>query len=91
MDELVELGTEGVVKAVTLVDYPFIDPDIGTRRPVPYIYGYIPLDGADNLFSHIIQTKPGRSVKVGERVRAVFATVKKGMIQDITHFEPISS
>jgi uncharacterized OB-fold protein len=27
MDELVELGKEGVVEAVTLVNYPFIGPD----------------------------------------------------------------
>ena len=28
MNEIVELGQEGVVEAVTLVNYPFIDPDI---------------------------------------------------------------
>ena len=48
MHEIVELGHEGVVHAVTLVNYPFIDPDTGKRRPVPYVYGYILLDGADN-------------------------------------------
>jgi uncharacterized OB-fold protein len=89
MDELVELGKEGVVEAVTLVNYPFIDPDTGDRRPVPYIYGYIRLDGADNLFSHIIKTPPGVSVQVGNRVRAVFSREKKGRIQDIAFFEPL--
>ncbi len=89
MDELVELGNEGSVDAVTLVNYPFIDPDTGNRRPVPYIYGYIKLDGADNLFSHIIQAPPGVTIKVGDRVRAVFAKEKKGRIQDISYFEPI--
>jgi hypothetical protein len=89
MDELVELGREGYVEAVTLVNYPFIDPDTGDRRPVPYIYGYIKLDGADNLFSHIIRTKPGATINVGDRVRAIFAKDKKGRIQDITFFEPI--
>ena len=91
MDELVELGNEGVVKAITLVNYPFIDPDTGDRRPVPYFYGYIQLDGADNLFSHIIQTKTGKPVKVGVRVRAVFALVKTGKVQDISYFEPVTS
>jgi uncharacterized OB-fold protein len=89
MDELVELGKEGVIQAVTLVNYPFIDPDTGDRRPVPYIYGYIKLDGADNLFSHIVKTPPGVSAQVGDRVRAVFSPEKKGRIQDIAFFEPL--
>ncbi len=91
MHEIVELGNEGVVNAVTLVNYPFIDPDTGKRRPVPYVYGYILLDGADNLFSHIVRTKGRESVKVGERVRAVFASEKKGRVQDIAYFEPVKS
>lgn len=89
MDELVELGNEGIVEAVTVVNFPFIDPDTGERRPVPYIYGYIKLDRADNLFSHIVRTRPGVSVKVGDRVKAIFAKEKKGRIQDISHFEPV--
>ncbi|MBU2552670.1 MAG: Zn-ribbon domain-containing OB-fold protein [Proteobacteria bacterium] len=88
IDELVELGSEGVIEAVTLVNYGFIDPDTGRQRPIPYYYGYIKLDGADNLFSHIIQTPPGQEVKVGDRVRAVFAEKKRGHILDISHFEP---
>jgi len=91
MDELVELGKEGIVRAVTLVNYPFIDPDTGKNRPVPYFYGYIQLDRADNLFSHIIQASSGRAVKVGERVRAVFSSEKKGRIQDIAYFEPVGN
>jgi uncharacterized OB-fold protein len=90
MDELVQLGNAGTVKAVTLVNYPFIDPDTGQRRPVPYVYGYIQLDGADNLFSHIVKSPHGEMVKVGDRVRVVFAAVKHGNIQDISHFEPVA-
>jgi uncharacterized protein len=89
MHELVELGSGGVVEAVTVVNYPFIDPDTGERRPVPYIYGYIRLDGADNLFSHVIKTRDGASVQVGQRVAAVFAKEKHGRIQDIEYFEPV--
>ena len=89
MEELVELGSEGTVSALTLVNYPFIDPDTGQRRPIPYVYGYIQLDGADNLFSHIIQTAEHGTVKVGDRVRAVFAPIKQGRIQDIAFFEPL--
>jgi uncharacterized OB-fold protein len=91
MHEIVELGNEGVVSAVTLVNYPFIDPDTGNRRPVPYIYGYIRLDGADNLFSHVIRPRGEASVKVGDRVRAVFASEKTGRVQDIAYFEPVDT
>ena len=89
MDQLVELGKEGVIEALTLVNYPFIDPDTGVRRPIPYFYGYVKLDGADNLFSHIVKAESGLTIKVGDRVRAVFSSVKRGRIQDISHFEPI--
>jgi uncharacterized OB-fold protein len=89
IDELVELGSQGIVQAVTLVNYPFIDPDTGTQRPTPYNYGYIQLDGSDNLFSHIIKTPPGITVKVGDRVRAIFEPIKRGRIQDIAYFEPV--
>lgn len=89
MDEIVELGKEGIIQAVTLVNYPFIDPDTGDRRPVPYFYGYIQLDGADNLFSHIIKAPRGEALNMGDRVRAVFSEKKKGRIQDISHFEPM--
>ena len=89
MDELVELGSEGVVEAFTLVNYPFIDPDTGENRPIPYIYGYIKLDGADNLLSHMIKSLPEAPVKVGDRVRAIFTEQKQGRIQDIEYFEPL--
>ena len=91
MHEIVELGNEGVVSAVTLVNYPFIDPDTGKRRPVPYVYGYIQLDGADNLFSHIIRSRFGEPIKVGARVKAVFAEEKRGSIGDIEYFEPVET
>lgn len=90
MDEIVELGREGIVEAVTLVNYPFIDPDTGEKRPIPYIYGYIRLDRADSLFSHMIKSQDDTPVKVGDRVRAVFRAEKQGTIQDIFYFEPIT-
>ncbi len=91
MNELVDLGSEGVVQAVTTVNYPFIDPDTGDKRPVPYVYGYIQLDGADNLFSHIIRSRFGEPIKVGARVKAVFAQEKRGRIEDIEYFEPVET
>ncbi len=100
MDELVYLPPIGTIVACTIVNYPFIDPATGMERPVPYTYGYIQLDGADNIFSHIINSRAGTGtisetgadkIKVGMRVRAVFKNLNEmeGNIQDIQYFELI--
>ena len=91
MDELVELGKEGVIQAVTLVNYPFIDPATGVQRPIPYTYGYINLDGSDNIFSHIINETDVSKIKVGMKVRAVFKEPAdmEGNIRDIRYFESV--
>ena len=101
MDELVYLPPTGTIIAFTIVNYPFIDPATGIERPVPYTYGYIQLDGADNIFSHIIRVPPAAGasdadsesgaagIKVGKRVRASFKHPDdmEGNIQDVQFFE----
>jgi len=89
--ELVPLTDTGVITAFSTVNYPFIDPNTGKERPIPYTYGYIRLDGADSIFSHIINETDVSKIKVGMRVRAVFKDKKdmQGNIQDILHFEII--
>jgi len=71
------------------VNYPFIDPNTGKQRPIPYTYGYIRLDGADNIFSHIINEMDLNKIKVGMKVRAVFKDREdmKGNTEDIKYFE----
>lgn len=89
MDELVPLSDEGTLTAFSVVNYPFIDPATGVQRPVPYTYGYIRMDGADNIFSHIINETDVSNLKVGMKVRAVFRDTgaMEGNIQDIRYFE----
>ncbi len=91
MDELVPLSDTGTIAAYSIVNYPFIDPATGVQRPIPYTYGYIQLDGADNIFSHIINETDVDRIKVGMRVRAVFkpAEEMEGNIQDVRYFEII--
>ncbi|HPL64083.1 MAG TPA: Zn-ribbon domain-containing OB-fold protein [Syntrophales bacterium] len=91
LTELVPLSDTGVLTAFSVVNYPFIDPNTGSRRPIPYTYGYIQLDGADNIFSHIINETDLSRIKVGMKVRAVFKdrTEMKGNIEDIKYFELI--
>ena len=87
-DELVPLSDEGTITAFSVVNYPFLDPATGVQRPIPYTYGYIRMDGADSIFSHIIDEVNVDRIKVGMRVRAVFRKPEEmqGNIQDITHF-----
>ena len=91
MDELVPLSDTGTLRAFSVVNYPFIDPNTGGQRPVPYTYGYIQLDGADNIFSHIINETDVSKIEVGMRLKAVFkpASEMQGHITDIIHFDII--
>ncbi|MDO9228561.1 MAG: Zn-ribbon domain-containing OB-fold protein [Syntrophales bacterium] len=89
LTELVTLSDTGVITAFSVVNYPFIDPNTGSQRPIPYTYGYIKLDGADNIFSNIINETDLSKIKVGMKVRAVFkdAAEMEGNIQDIKYFD----
>ncbi|HAR97445.1 MAG TPA: hypothetical protein DCS11_00785 [Syntrophus sp. (in: bacteria)] len=92
LTELVALSDTGVITAFSVVNYPFIDPNTGAQRPIPYTYGYIKLDGADNIFSHIINETDLSKIKVGMKVRAIFKDTAEmqGNIQDIKYFDIVA-
>ncbi len=75
--EWVELGTEGVVTAHTIVRYS------GPMAPAepPFAYALIRLDGADVDLLHIIRMDLDR-LKKGVRVRARFSKERSGHILD---------
>ncbi|NVM24483.1 MAG: Zn-ribbon domain-containing OB-fold protein [Desulfobacterales bacterium] len=87
--DIVELSDTGTIMAFSVVNYPFIDPATGLKRPIPYTYGYINIDGSDNIFSHVINGTDETKIKVGMKVRAVFREKMEGNIQDIKYFEII--
>jgi len=89
MTELVTLSDTGVLKAFTVVNYPFLDPNSGKNRPIPYTYGYIQLDGADSIFSHIVNEIDTSKMRVGMKVKAVFRNNAdmKGNVEDIKYFD----
>lgn len=91
LDELVTLPNRGTITAFSVVNYPFLDPDTGKQRPIPYTYGYIRIDGADSIFSHIINETDVNKIKVGMKVEAIFREKDEmqGNIQDIKYFEII--
>jgi uncharacterized protein len=89
LTEIVSLPATGVITAFSVVNYPFIDPATGVQRPIPYTYGYIKIDGADNIFSNIISETDLSKIKVGMKVRAVFREKgeMEGNINDIKYFK----
>ncbi len=86
MNEFVEVGPGGTIGTFTILRYEFIDPETGERKPVPYGYGFIKLDGADTLFQHYIDITNESGLQIGARVEAVFVDEPKGVIRDIQHF-----
>jgi len=89
LDELVPLPNRGALTAFSVVNYPFLDPDTGEQRPIPYTYGYIRIEGADAIFSHIINETDVSKIQVGMKLKAVFRKPEemKGNIQDIRYFD----
>jgi len=90
MQEMVEVGPGGILEAYSVVNYEFIDPNTGKTRPIPYIYAYIKLDGADNTFCHIVECSDVSLLTVGARVTAIFSDNRSGYPWDIKHFKVMS-
>ncbi len=82
----VELSNEGVIKNYTVVNYN----DKHLPRKAPYVLALIQVDGADTPFAHIVEGQQDISeVKIGMKVKAVFAKKTTNTIRDIDHFEPV--
>ncbi len=90
-DKVVELSTIGTLAGYSVVNYPFIDPETGQKRPVPYTYAYIKLDGCDSYLSHLVAETDPKRLSPGMRVEAVFRPdgERVGKLQDILHFKII--
>lgn len=86
MTEWVKVADEGKLYSYTILRFVFLDPETGKQRPVPYVYAFITLDGADTALQHFVEITDESKVKVGARVKAVFENKRSGKITDIKHF-----
>jgi uncharacterized OB-fold protein len=59
-------------------------------RTAPFILAMIKLEGADTPMVHIVEGIKPEEVKIGLKVKPVFARETTHTILDIDHFEPIS-
>lgn len=81
----VELGNEGEITNYTVVNY--CDKHLPVKPP--YILALIKVDGADTPFAHIVLGVAPEDVKIGMRVKAVYAAETTNSIRDLDHFEPV--
>ncbi|MBN1375445.1 MAG: Zn-ribbon domain-containing OB-fold protein [Dehalococcoidia bacterium] len=87
MDEWVPLSGEGTIIAFTVVQIPYIDPDLGTHKELPYTAAYINLDGTKCNIMHKLDELDEKKIKPGMRVRPVFADKRTGDYNtDIMYF-----
>ena len=81
----VEISPEGEVTSFTIVRYN----DGHLPRKAPYVLALIRLGGADTPMAHILEGVTPEEVKIGLKVKAVFAEDSTNTIMDIDHFEPV--
>ena len=87
--EWVNVSDEGTVQSYTIARRHL--ESIPKNKKVPVIWGLIKLDGADTALLHYLDDVRPEDVKIGMRVKAVFADSRKGTIRDISHFQPVKS
>lgn len=85
MNEWIKVETEGVVSNFTIVRYS--EPGYQPMEP-PFVLALIKLGGADTPFVHLLGEIDPDQVKIGMKVRAVFAEEKTGDILNIRYFRP---
>lgn len=84
-DNWVDLGHEGELVNYTVVRYN----DKHLPMKAPYILGQIKLAGADTPLTHIVTGIDPKDVRLGMKVKAVFADEPTNTIMDLDHFEPV--
>ena len=90
VEELIEVGHEGMIEAVTVVTAPFAG-----SPPVPYAVAYVRLDGATSAICNYVRDVDLNSLeelpaelRIESRVRVVFGENPEGRVTDFW-FEPI--
>ncbi len=83
-DEVVELPDTGTVTTYCVVNVPFA----GQAIEIPYICAQILLDGANISFMGLIQEIPADQVRMGLRVKAVWADELVPSMASVRYFKP---
>jgi uncharacterized OB-fold protein len=89
LEDWEEVKNEGVIVGYTVVRLPFIDPMTGQKRPIPYGFAIIRLDGTATGIYHFLDETDETKLYVGQKVKAVFREKRNGSLNDIIFFRPI--
>lgn len=89
MNEWVEVGPEGELDGFTIVRFPYVDPNNGGMKQVPFTSIWVNLDGADTRMMHYCNEYDEKDLDVGMRMRAIWAENRTGSIHDVEYFEAI--
>jgi uncharacterized OB-fold protein len=89
MNEWVELADEGMLEGFTIVRFPYIDPNNGGWKVVPFTSIWVTLDGADTRMMHFCNEYDEKDLDVGMRMRAVWNEERTGSIHDVKYFEVV--
>ena len=91
VDDLVEVGPEGHISNFDITYYASPDPLTGESRETPYVAAFFLLDGCsgNDIFWHEVNPDHIERVRVGARVRPVWAEKRTGAITDIKYFDVI--
>lgn len=91
MEEFVEVSSEGTLVAFSVANFPYIDPNTGEPKKLPFTQAYIQLDGTDSKILHCLNETDESKIKTGMKVKAVFNNKRTGdYFSDIMHFKIIS-
>lgn len=82
--EQVRLGETGTVTTFCIININFD----AKARPLPYACASILLDGADMTLFHLVQEVPAAEIRMGMRVKAVWAAELGPSLESIDHFAP---
>ncbi len=85
LSELVALSDEGTLETYATVHQASA---VHHLEP-PFSFGIVRLDGADSGFVHLIGEAESGQLRIGMRVKAVFADERNGDILDIRYFKPV--
>jgi uncharacterized OB-fold protein len=86
MEEAVEVGPGATLMTYTIIRFPYIDPETGDLRPVPFGYGFFQFDGADTLFQHFFPIDDESKIKIGLRFEPVWREERTGSVRDVEQF-----
>ncbi|WP_029925407.1 Zn-ribbon domain-containing OB-fold protein [Nocardia otitidiscaviarum] len=84
LTDFVEVADVGTVRSWSWV----AEPLPGQPFDRPFAWALIQLDGADTALLHAVDVTSPADISTGMRVRARWATERKGFIHDIACFEP---